>query len=189
MIARATRPIAADVLEHLDAQIGSARRLLAHILRQSEAIGLRDVDGVIAAMTDIQGEMASRERLECERVELFCRAGSMLGMPPESVTLTDLTAFMTQACSDDARIRSAELRGLLVEVEREYAINRELMRRELSFLEHLTSMLGGGETDADDGEVADSAATPPSCERRAPEQHPHRAQASHSGQAAVRVAT
>lgn len=136
-------PIAGDVLAHLDAQIGSARRLLAQILRQSGAIRRRDVDGVLATMTDIQGEMASRGRLESERTELLWRAGALLGVPAEAVTLTELTGLMADAEADDARTRSAELRGLLAEVEREHAINRALMRQELSFLEHLTRMLGG----------------------------------------------
>ncbi len=137
-------PISADVLAHLDAQLGSARRLLAQILRQSGAIRRRDVDGVLATMTDIQSEMASRGRLESERTELLWRAGSALGVPAEAVTLAELTGLMTDHEADDARTRSAELRGLLGEVEREHSINRALMRQELSFLEHLTRMLGGG---------------------------------------------
>jgi hypothetical protein len=137
-------PIAADVLEHLDAQLGSARRLLAQILRQSGAIRRRDVDGVLATMTDIQSEMASRGRLESERTELLWRAGTALGIPAETVTLAELTGLMEEHDGDTARARSAELRGLLGEVEREHSINRALMRQELSFLEHLTRMLGGG---------------------------------------------
>ena len=137
-------PISADVLAHLDAQLGSARRLLAQILRQSAAIRRRDVDGVLSTMTDIQSEMASRGRLESERTELLWRAGSALGMPAEAVTLVELTGLMDDADGEEARLRSAELRGLLGEVEREHAINRALMRQELSFLEHLTRMLGGG---------------------------------------------
>jgi len=137
-------PISADVLEHLDAQLGSARRLLAQILRQSGAIRRRDVDGVLSTMTDIQSEMASRGRLESERTELLWRAGAALGMPAEAVTLAELTTLMDDRDGEDARLRSAELRGLLGEVEREHAINRALMRQELSFLEHLTRMLGGG---------------------------------------------
>ena len=137
-------PMAVDVLDHLDAQLASARRLLAQILRQAVAIRRRDVDGVLATMTDIQSEMASRGRLESERTELLWRAGSALGVPAEAVTLAELTALMTEHEADDARTRSAELRGLLGEVEREHAINRALMRQELSFLEHLTRMLGGG---------------------------------------------
>ena len=136
-------PIAGDVLSHLDAQIGSARRLLAQILRQSGAIRRRDVDGVLATMTDIQGEMASRGRLESERTELLWRAGAILDVPAEAVTLSELTGLMSDADGAEARMRSAELRGLLAEVEREHAINRALMRQELSFLEHLTRMLGG----------------------------------------------
>ena len=143
MSAMAAAPIAADVLAHLDAQIASARRLLAQILRQSGAIRRRDVDGVLATMTDIQGEMASRGRLESERTELLWRAGGMLGIPAEAVTLSELTGLMEESDADEARVRSAELRGLLSEVEREHSINRALMRQELSFLEHLTRMLGG----------------------------------------------
>jgi len=137
-------PISADVLAHLDAQLASARRLLAQILRQSGAIRRRDVDGVLATMTDIQSEMASRGRLESERTELLWRAGSALGIPAEAVTLAELTNLMDEADGEEARLRSAELRGLLGEVEREHSINRALMRQELSFLEHLTRMLGGG---------------------------------------------
>lgn len=137
-------PISTDVLEHLDAQLGSARRLLAQVLRQSGAIRRRDVDGVLATMTDIQSEMASRGRLESERTELLWRAGSALGIPAEAVTLDGLTRLMDDEAADDARTLSAELRGLLGEVEREHSINRALMRQELSFLEHLTRMLGGG---------------------------------------------
>jgi hypothetical protein len=137
-------PMATDVLEHLDAQLASARRLLAQILRQAVAIRRRDVDGVLATMTDIQGEMASRGRLESERTELLWRAGNALGIPAEAVTLAELTMLMSEHEAEDARARSAELRGLLGEVEREHSINRALMRQELSFLEHLTRMLGGG---------------------------------------------
>jgi hypothetical protein len=144
MTATFASPISADVLAHLDAQLGSARRLLAQILRQSGAIRRRDVDGVLATLTDIQGEMASRGRLESERTELLWRAGSTLGIPAEAVTLAELTGLMEPHDADEARARSAELRGLLSEVEREHSINRALMRQELSFLEHLTRMLGGG---------------------------------------------
>lgn len=136
-------PIAGDVLAHLGAQIDSARRLLAQVLRQGGAIRRRDVDGVLATMTDIQGEMSSRGRLEHDRTTLLWRAGSMLGVAAEAVTLNELTGLMDDADADEARARSAELRGLLAEVEREHSINRALMRQELAFLEHLTRMLGG----------------------------------------------
>jgi hypothetical protein len=38
--------------------------------------------------------------------------------------------------------RSAELRGLLGEIAREHGINRALMRQELTFLSHLTRLIG-----------------------------------------------
>jgi hypothetical protein len=143
MNAVSAAPIAGDVLAHLDGQIGSARRLLAVVLRQSGAIRRRDIEGVLATMTDIQGEMSSRGRLESERTELLQRTGAMLGLPAEAVTLSELTSLMDDGDAGEALARSAELRGLLAEVEREHAINRALMRQELSFLEHLTRMLGG----------------------------------------------
>ncbi|MEY2516103.1 MAG: hypothetical protein QOJ89_3461, partial [bacterium] len=47
--------IGVSVLAHLDAQLGSARRLLSYILHQGSAIRRRDVGDVLASMTDIQG--------------------------------------------------------------------------------------------------------------------------------------
>ena len=40
-----------------------------------------------------------------------------------------------------ANVRSAELRGLLHETQREHACNRALMQIELGFLDHLMGML------------------------------------------------
>ncbi len=148
MTATHATPISGDVLAHLDAQLGSARRLLAQILRQSGAIRQRDVDGVLASMTDIQSEMASRGRLESERTELLWRAGGALGIAPEAVTLSELTGLMDPRDADEARARSAELRGLLQEVGRQHQANRVLIRQELAFLEHLTRLLGGDEPGA-----------------------------------------
>ena len=158
-------PISSEVLEHLDAQLSSARRLLAQILRQSGAIRRRDVDAVLATMTDIQGEMASRGRLESERTDLLWRAGNVLGVAPEAVTLGELCGLMDPRDADEANARSAELRGLLSEIEREHAINRALMRQELSFLEHLTRMLGGG---SERGGYRPPGRAGADCGRRAP---------------------
>jgi hypothetical protein len=41
-----------------------------------------------------------------------------------------------------ARERSAELRGLLAEIQREHLVNRALMRQELAFLDHLVRLVG-----------------------------------------------
>ena len=138
----ATNAFAAEVLAHLDAQIVSARRLLECILRQGVAVRAREVDGVLAAMTQIQAEMGGRARLESERAGLLTRAGAALGLSPAGVTLDALSQLMATAEADVARVRSAELRGLLAEIAREHGVNRALMRQELSFLDHLTRMIG-----------------------------------------------
>jgi hypothetical protein len=65
-----------------------------------------------------------------------------MGVTPAEVTLERLCALMPPAQAEAARQRSAELRGLLAEIEREHTCNRALMRQELAFLEHLTRLIG-----------------------------------------------
>jgi len=131
-----------EVIAHLDAQIVSARRLLESVLRQGAAVRERQVDGVLASMTEIQAEMGARGRLEHERAGLLMRAGQALGLAPQGVTLEAMTRLMAPAEGDAARARSAELRGLLAEIARVHGINRALMRQEMAFLDHLTRMIG-----------------------------------------------
>ena len=138
-----TTAIGAEVLDHLQAQIISAQRLLECILRQGVAVRAREVDGVLAAMTEIQAEMGARSRMEHERAALLTRAGAALGLNPAGVTLEAITQLMAPAEGELARARSAQLRGLLAEIAREHGVNRALMRQELAFLDHLMRELGG----------------------------------------------
>jgi hypothetical protein len=131
-----------DVIAHLDAQIASARRLLDAVLRQGQAIRGRQVEDVLARLTDIQAEMGRRAALENSRTAILTAAGAALGIPPHTVTLDALTELLAPAQADLARERSAELRGLLSEIAKEHAINRALMRQELAFLDHLMRELG-----------------------------------------------
>jgi hypothetical protein len=131
-----------DVIAHLDAQIASARRLLDAVLRQGKAIRGRQVEDVLARLTDIQAEMGRRAALEHTRTAILTAAGAALGIPPHTVTLDALAELLATAQADVARERSAELRGLLAEIAKEHAINRALMRQELAFLDHLMRELG-----------------------------------------------
>ena len=130
------------VIGHLDAQLISARRLLEAVLRQGQAIRAQDVEGVLTRLTEIQGEMERRSRLEADRARLLEQAGGGLGLPAHAVTLQALTSLMSPADARGASERSAELRGLLGEVAREHGVNRALMRQELAFLDHLTRLIG-----------------------------------------------
>jgi FlgN protein len=132
----------AELLAHLDVQLASARKLLGFVLAQGAAIRERNVDGVLARLTDIQAEMARRGGLEQDRAALLQRAGAALGVPAAQVTLDRLCVLVTPGAADAARDRSAELRGLLAEIAREHGINRALMRQELAFLSHLTRLIG-----------------------------------------------
>jgi FlgN protein len=132
----------AELLVHLDAQIASARRLLALVLEQGKAIRARDVEGVLARLTDVQTEMGRRGALEQDRAALLQRAGAALSVPAAEVTLERLCALVSPGAAETSRERSAELRGLLAEIAREHGINRALMRQELAFLAHLTRLVG-----------------------------------------------
>jgi FlgN protein len=131
-----------DILRHLDAQIASARRLLDAVLRQGAAIRNRDVDSVLARLGEMQAEMERRSGLERDRVRLLTQAGGGLGIPAHQVTLDALAQLLNVNEAQAAKGRSAELRGLLSEVQREHVVNRALMRQELAFLSHLTRQLG-----------------------------------------------
>jgi hypothetical protein len=130
-----------DLLVHLDAQIGSATRLLAIVLAQSAAIRARDVDGVVREVSAFQAELERRTRLEEDRSRLLTRAGAALGVAPGAVMLTQLTPRMTIAEAELAHTRSAELQGLLAELTHEHTCNQALMRQELAFLDHLLRLV------------------------------------------------
>jgi hypothetical protein len=132
----------AELLVHLDRQIDSARRLLGFVLAQGTAIRAREVEAVLGRLGEIQSEMVARAKLETERTGLLQRAGIALGVPAAQVTLERLCALVTPGAARAAMERSAELRGLLSEIAREHGINRALMRQELTFLAHLTRVLG-----------------------------------------------
>lgn len=158
--------LGADVLAHLDAQLESARRLLDLVLRQGAAIRRQDVDEVLARLSDLQVEMELRAQLEQHRTVLLTRAGAQLGVAGHAITLEALASLIDPAQAAAARTRSAELRGLLSEIQREHTVNRALMRQELAFLDHLTRMMSGQEDlgyrrpDDDGGSLRVAAATP-----------------------------
>lgn len=134
------------LLTHLRTQLESARRLLDLVLAQGQAVRRRDVEGVLARMQDVQIEMQRRGRLEQDRAQLLTYAGQQLGIPAHAVTLEAMCGLLQPSESDLARAHSAELRGLLSQVGREHSANKALMQQELKFLDHLTRMIGGGDT-------------------------------------------
>jgi len=139
--ARQDRELTAEVLGHLDAQIESARRLLEVVLEQGAAIRARDVQTVVRLAGILRGEMERRQLLEQERSRLLARSGERLGIAAESVTLALLSTLMDATSAERASTRSAELRGLLHELQRVHGTNRALMQIELGFLDHLMGML------------------------------------------------
>ena len=134
-----------DVLIHLDAQIASARHLLDLVLEQGRAIRQRAVEPVLQKLAAIQAEVERRSHLEAARTELLTRAGAALGVPAPTVTMRQLAALMHPHEAQHALAMSQQLTGLLNEVAREHGVNRALMRQELTFLSHLTRLVGGAE--------------------------------------------
>jgi hypothetical protein len=145
MLTAGTAGLSNDVLGHLHAQIASARHLLDLILQQGRAIRARDVDGVLNRLGAIQAEVERRTHLEAARTDLLTRAGQALGIPAQAVTMRQLVTLMPPAEAQHAMAQSAQLTGLLNEVAREHGVNRALMRQELTFLSHLTRLVGGSE--------------------------------------------
>jgi hypothetical protein len=134
-------PLGSEVLAHLDAQIASVQRLLEIVLEQGAAIRARDVHTVVRFAGLLHGELARRQQIEATRSQLLERAGALLGIPAQAVTLTRLSVLLDPARAQLAAERSAQLRGLLEELRREHACNRALMQIELSFLDHLMQSL------------------------------------------------
>jgi len=133
--------LAGDVLAHLDQQLASTRSLLQSVLAQGAAIRAQDVDGVVRQVAAFQAELERRNRLEEDRAHLLARAGAQLGAAPHAVTLSQLTALMGPHDAQLAHTSSAELQGLLAELQREHACNQALMRQELTFLDHLLRLV------------------------------------------------
>jgi hypothetical protein len=134
-----------SVLAHLDAQLISAQRLLDLVLKQGAAVRERDPEGVLVCLTEIQGEMERRGRLESDRARLLSHAAVHANCPTHEVDLELLSSLIDSDQAIAARSRSAELRGLLAEIAREHLVNRALMRQELAFLDHLTRLIGSDE--------------------------------------------
>ncbi len=145
------------LLSHLDEQLRSAERLLDCVLRQSAAIRDREVETVLRAVGEIQAEMERRGLLEQQRGKVLAHAAGQLGIPDHAVTLDAICTLLDPVTATEARNRSAQLRGLLAEIQQKHTINRALMRQELAFLDHLTRLLGG---DDDTGAYGPTAAAP-----------------------------
>jgi flagellar biosynthesis/type III secretory pathway chaperone len=141
-----------DVIAHLDAQLASARRLLAIVLEQGAAIRRRDVENVVSLTGMLQAELQRRALIERDRARLLERAGARLGIAPTAVSISLLDAVLDPQRIEDAHARSAELRGMLEEIQRQHHVNRALMNQELSFLDHLLRL-----TDSDGNLGYDSA--------------------------------
>ena len=82
------------LLSHLDDQLASTGRLLQIVLAQATAIRDRDVDTVLSAITEIQGEMDRRAGLERVRAQILTHAGAQLGVQAHVVTLDAICSLI-----------------------------------------------------------------------------------------------
>ncbi|MBM3677561.1 MAG: flagellar protein FlgN [Actinobacteria bacterium] len=133
----------AELVQHLTRQIRSAKRLLEIVVAQGAAIRARDVDGVLARLAELQGEMAQRLVLEQERERLIAGVATRLGVRPDEVDIEAVLALEPAVDGSEARRLSAELKGLVDETARLHGQNQVLIRQELSFLDHLMRLLSG----------------------------------------------
>lgn len=129
------------LLDHLQRQVESSRRLLEIVLSQSAAIRRRDVETILASLGDVQAEMAYRSRIETERESLIKSSATERNLAPEAVDLEVMLIGKPEAEAAQARAHSAELIGLVTEIGRVHEQNRLLLRQELAFLDHLMRVL------------------------------------------------
>jgi hypothetical protein len=127
--------------DHLQRQVESSRRLLEIVLSQSAAIRRRDVETILASLSDVQAEMAYRGRIESERESLIQSSAVERNVAPETVDLETMLIGKPEAEAAQARLHSAELIGLVTEIGRVHEQNRLLLRQELAFLDHLMRVL------------------------------------------------
>jgi hypothetical protein len=131
------------LVEHLERQLESNRRLLQIVLAQGEAIKVQDVQTVLARLADVQQEMVKRAQIERERDGLLRTAAQVLRVPADQVSLDMLLTLTPEPTATRVRALSAELKGLLAEVARIHRQNRVLIRQELLFLDHLMRVMSG----------------------------------------------
>jgi FlgN protein len=131
------------LVEHLERQLASSRRLLVAVTAQREAIKAQDVETVLARLSDVQQEMVKRMQLERERDALLGTASAALGIPADKITLESVLRLVAEPDRARARDLSSELRTCLAEVARVHGQNRVMIRQELSFLDHLMRVLSG----------------------------------------------
>lgn len=131
------------LVEHLERQLESNRRLLQIVLAQGEAIKVQDVQTVLARLADVQQEMVKRAQIERDRDGLLRTAAQVLRVPADQVSLDMLLTLTPEPTATRVRALSAELKGLLAEVARIHRQNRVLIRQELLFLDHLMRVMSG----------------------------------------------
>jgi hypothetical protein len=129
------------LIEHMQRQLESSRRLLEIVLLQSAAIRRQDVETVLASLADVQAEMGYRARLETERETILRAAAAVAGVAPEAIDLETILLDVPAPEAAQARSLSAELLGLVKEIGRVHEQNRILLRQELTFLDHLMRVL------------------------------------------------
>ncbi|MGH3075800.1 MAG: flagellar export chaperone FlgN [Gaiellales bacterium] len=131
------------LIDHLERQLASARRLLQTVIAQRDAIRAQDVESVLARLAEVQQEMGRRMQLERERDVLLDQASTALRRPASDLTLEMILVLLSGDDAVQARALSAELRGTLSETARIHGQNRVLIRQELAFLDHLMRVLSG----------------------------------------------
>ena len=92
-----------ELLEHLERQVASARKLLGIVLAQTEAIKRQDVELLLARLADVQLEMRTRERLEHERDAIIRVVAGQLGVAPGEIDIESILALVAPPGADQAR--------------------------------------------------------------------------------------
>ena len=133
-----------DLIDHLERQLESSRRLLGSCSPRATRSARQDVEAVLARLADVQAEMVNRARLERERDALL-RAGRAprSACAATSSTLEDLLVAAARQTRRSARASCRPSCGPARRGRPGARPEPVLIRQELAFLDHLMRVLSG----------------------------------------------
>jgi len=131
------------LIAHMQEQIASLKNMNSVLDNQEDAVRRNDVDRVLETISQLQGELVERVRLEGSREHLMTQWAGELGCTPEEVTVSKLV-HLDPIRGDKLKALSLELHQAATEVQAKQQYCKALLHSELRFISHLVDALYPG---------------------------------------------
>lgn len=126
-----------EIVVNLDDQVRVYRRLLDLSQAQLVALQAQDVRTVHAILQEIELAMLERSKVDQRRSEVLMHIAQQLGIALEDVTASLLQQRADAPIGEAIANASAELRGLVGDLDGVVARNRALLEHELAIIDHM----------------------------------------------------